>query len=437
MKKKRLRYSRKRIYISLFLFLFLLGLGIGYSLISTNLKIDGLVHIKQARWDVHFANYQAIDGSVEPLSNPTVTGTNITFSAKVNGPGDFYGFTIDVTNQGTINANINSFSLTPDFSNVDYIDAEISYINGDPIVNNDILLAGTTKTIKVLLSYKDGIDENLYPTVEQSFNVVLNLNYVQNTDYTPNFQTDSWTTIAANARHDKSMYPVGSTRTFEMDIDGDNVLETYTLRVSNNTTPGECSNEGFSETACGFVLEFQDIISLHRMNLITNGTTIGTGNNGGWEYSDMRAYLNSTTYEAGNIDYSVDGIYNKLPDNIRISIIPTVVVSGYGPNDESHGNYITTDNLYLLAPHELMEDSDNDDNSGINYYDKSYSNTRQLDYYDKNSSISKKYGGSLTWWWLRSSYSNYVSYFYDVTGNVVTNYSHYNGGVSPAFRIAR
>lgn len=179
MKKKRLRYSRKRIFIGLFLFLFLVGIGLGYALVTTKLEIDGIVHVKDARWNVHFANFQEITGSVNPISDPTVSGTSINFSAMVTNPGDFYGFTIDVTNQGTINANISSLLFTPDFSDIDYIDSTFEYSNGIQIDEGDVLAAGKTKTIKVILEYKDDLNAELYPITDQSFNVDISLNYEQ------------------------------------------------------------------------------------------------------------------------------------------------------------------------------------------------------------------------------------------------------------------
>ena len=446
MKKKRLRYSRKRTFVGLFLFLFLIGIVIGYASVTTKLEIDGIIHVKDARWDVHFANFQTINGSVSPTVEPSISGTSISFAAKVNEPGDFYGFTIDIVNQGTINADVSSFSLTPDFNSIDYIDAEVSYINGESIVNNDILVAGTTKRIKVILRYKDGLDENLYPITDQSFNVSLTLNYEQNTDYVPNFQNDSWTTIKANVLKDKKNYPIGATKTFEMDLNGDNINETYTLRVANNTTPSECNQNGFSKTACGFVLEFQNIISMHKMNLYTDGLLNGNGNKGGWEYSDLRAYLNSTIYVLDNTDYSTTGVYDKLPSNIKNSIISTTVVSGYGQNDLS--NTIVIDNLYLLSTHEVWLDEDDDLNNGIDYCDNSYGNTRQLDYYREANvtTLSGKYTLAIksdlnnvnSDVWLRSARLDADDSFFFI-GNDGYWYActSYNiKGVSPAFRIA-
>ena len=41
----------------------------------------------------------------------------------------------------------------------------------------------------------------------------------------------------------------------------------YTVRVANNTTPEEYTiREDFSKTACGFVVEFVDIVGQGQMN---------------------------------------------------------------------------------------------------------------------------------------------------------------------------
>ena len=200
MKKKRLRYSRKRIFVGLFLFLFLIGIVIGYAFVTTKLEIDGIIHVKDARWDVHFANFQAITGSVSPTVDPTVSGASISFSAKVNEPGDFYGFTVDIVNQGTINADISDLTLTPDFSNIDYIDATVEYDNGNPVDNGNVLLAGATKTIKVILSYKIGLEADDYPTTDQSYNVTLTLNYEQHVgDIPAEFNVGEYFTMVPDA----------------------------------------------------------------------------------------------------------------------------------------------------------------------------------------------------------------------------------------------
>jgi hypothetical protein len=177
---------------------------------------------------------------------------------------------------------------------------------------------------------------------------------------------------------------------------------------------------------------------------VSGNTDVGNGNIGGWEYSDMRAFLNSTTYAYENIDYSTTGIYSSLPEVIKNAIIDTTVVSGHNKNDTT--NFTTTDKLYLLSTHEVWEDVDGDTSSGPDYYDTAYHNTRQLDYYkglnvttSNYSSAIKKNGTSNSLWWLRSAYSRNTTHFNSVNtkGNYDRDsYAYYDCGVSPAFRIA-
>ena len=122
----------------------------------------------------------------------------------------------------------------------------------------------------------------------------------------------------------------------------------------------------FSQTACGFVVEFKEIITTHRMNPYTDGTTNGDGNKGGWEYSEMRTYLNTD-------------IYNALPSELRGKIIDTIVVSGHGGSD-SH-NFTTTDKLYLFSTKEVYG------TSAINDTAQDDSITRQLDYYKNKCNL--------------------------------------------------
>ena len=153
---------------------------------------------------------------------------------------------------------------------------------------------------------------------------------------------------------------------------------THTIRVSNTTTPSECDTSGFSQTACGFVLEFADIITTHKMNDTQT-------NKGGWPATSMRTFLNND-------------IYNALPDDLKNGIINTTVTSSYGSSDSA--NFTSTDKLYLLEAKEVF----------INYTGGTAKDfTRTLEYYrdlgvtTKNvSSAIKKNGSSTSSWWLRT-----------------------------------
>ena len=229
------------------------------------------------------------------------------------------------------------------------------------------------------------------------------------------FANDPWATIANNVRNGLGYkYKVGDTK--KVRIGGTN----YTVRVANNTTPTECNDSNFSQTACGFVVEFADIVEKRRMN--PTNTNVG-----GWEASEMRTYANGA-------------FFNKLPEDLRNVIIETKVVSGHG-RTKGETNFTSTDKIYLLSAHEVYEDGTSNQ---VSSSDTAYNQTRQLDYYknlglttDSYSGAIKKNNSSNSTWWLRAAYSGYYDIFLNVrdSGYWNTNNASTPFGVAPAFRI--
>ena len=230
------------------------------------------------------------------------------------------------------------------------------------------------------------------------------------------FSTDSWVTIANAVKNNNiSKYNVGDTKKVNLGTYG-----THTVRIANTSTPSECSTDGFSQSACGFVIEFADIITTHNMN--DTDTNVG-----GWPASSMYTFVNTN-------------IYNALPYILKSEIIDTTVVSGHGSNDTD--NFTSTDKLYLLSPKEVYNDWSTDSYSS---YDSAKDLTRALDYYiNKNVTLSddseaiKKYKTTDSWWWLREAHSSYDNVFFIVQNNdyrYLSTNANISGGVSPAFRL--
>ena len=223
----------------------------------------------------------------------------------------------------------------------------------------------------------------------------------------PAFQKDSWSTISANVKSgNTSKYNVGDTK--EVDLGS---LGTHTVRIANKS---ECTTET-SETACGFVVEFADIITKQQFNSTNT-------NKGGWKDSELRTYVNGT-------------IYNALPSDLQNVITTTKVISGHG-NTSGETSFETQDKLYLLNAQEVWN---------TNKYDTSVGTSKQLDYY-KNQGVTtdnydgaiKQYNGSNSSWWLRSASSGnaiaFIRVYFD--GDSIGDRASNSNGVSPAFRIA-
>ena len=239
------------------------------------------------------------------------------------------------------------------------------------------------------------------------------------------FRDDSWATIAVKVKVNPAAYAVGTTKKLKV-YDNPNgettngTYKEYTVRVANNTTPAECNDSNFSQTACGFVVEFVDIVENRRMNSTNT-------NAGGWRDSAMRTYA--------NVEF-----FNKLPIDLQKVITDTNVISGHG-GTTGETNFTSTDKIYLLSAHEVYEDVTS---KQVSRRDKAYDKTRQLDYY-KNLGVTtisysgaiKKINGSSSFWWLRAADSYINNNFLVVSNN--GNWDDSNAGnttgFAPAFRI--
>ena len=342
---------------------------------------------------------------------------------------------VSVKNTGTLEANYNIIwqSLTNEITNNDMvISATCQRLNASGTVEGTCesisQAAISDMTIAKKISIESGITHKYTFTIlfketnaDQNYNQGKEFNGVLGIEEykAPNFATDSWEAIIANVKAGYgSDYAVGSTK----EVNLGTTYGTHTLRVANTSTPSECSETGFSQTACGFVLEFADIITNNKMN-DTNT------NAGGWPSTSMRTFVNND-------------IYNALSDEIKNAIIDTTVVSGFGPDDTA--NFTSTDKLYLLAPGEVYSDWKTITINGEPLYDTAKSLTTTLDYYKNlgvttinSSGAGKKNGTYDSYWWLRTATAITGSYFYDVSNNGDwSNYdANYTGGAAPAFRL--
>ncbi len=300
--------------------------------------------------------------------------------------------------------------------------------------NNDVANTGVNGyLIKSYLKFAKNTTKYYKMIVWQDENSTLENSTFKGTigavsyNYTPpSFANDSWSEIAANVKNNPATYEVGSTKTLKV-YDNPNgettngTYKEYTVRVANNTTPAECSGTDFSQTACGFVVEFVDIVETRQMNSADT-------NVGGWRDSEMRTYANGA-------------FFNNLPEDLRNVITKTKVISGHGSGDNNaereDGNWESTDNIYLLSGKEVWD---------FNSYDTAYDKTRQLDYYADNHvttsenrsyAIKRNINGNASLWWLRAAISDNDYRFISVAGSGGWGYTsaYRSYGFAPAFRI--
>ena len=412
--------DKKYIYITLTIIFLLAALGISYAWFNAVIKGNDTAK-----------EQSVITGNLELTFTDD---TEVTLPNAV--PGDSYTKTISVKNTGTLDAKYNLVwqELTNEITNDELvIEATCKRLNSSnteegtcesisqtPIKSNTIkknisIEPSVTHEYTIKVTFLDTGSLQDY-NKKKSFSGKLGINEYK-LPTSVSFAEDSWETIVTRVQAGEiSTYNVGDTKTIDMGTYG-----THTLRIANTTTPSECSTTGFSQTACGFVLEFADIITRHNMN---DGDTT---NLGGWPATSMRTFVNND-------------IYNAIPSEIKNAIIDTTVVSGQGSRDDD--NFTSTDKLYLLSTAEIWTQGSSDTID----YDNARDNTRQLDYYSSLGTSTSNYSGAIKkdeskdswWWWLRTAYSNNYLYFYDVdTFGARGGHKSSNAtiGISPAFRL--
>ena len=415
--------------IFIFLLILICSLGIGFAFLRTELKINGTATVNDMRWNIYFDHLVVDSNSVELSTGDTAASistnkTEVTYAVTLKKPGDFYDFTVDAVNDGTLDAMIDTISSEMGGVEIttlpNYMEYSVTYSDGVPLEQYQYLKVGETKTYKVHIGFKKDINASDLTGQIESKSFSFSIIYVQADDNAQEkkslFEYHDWETIVSNIKSTNSCgpYNLGDTKP----------LDRHILRLSNCSRPAECDTDGFSQTACGVVLEFCDATSA---NLMSSTET----NVGGWPNSYIRSFVNGI-------------VYDSLPTPLKDAVIDTTVVSGHGKTT-GETNFITTDKVYLLSTHEVWEDDDGNPNDGIDRYDTAYFNTRQLDYYaNLNTTTSNPSGaiklreGSSYPWWLRSATSPNIFSYHSVIFGGVWGFepANTNLGLSPAFRIA-
>ena len=213
---------------------------------------------------------------------------------------------VSVKNTGTLDINYNIIwqSLTNEITNNEMvISATCQRLNASGAVEGTCesisQAAISDMTIAKRVSIEAGITHKYTFTIlfketnadqntnqGKKFNGVLGIE-----EYIPTqFEKDNWSTIVSNVKSGNiNAYNVGDIKNVDLGTYG-----IHTLRIANTSTPSECSGTGFSQSACGFVLEFEDIITTHTMN--DTDTNVG-----GWPSTSMRSFVNNDIYNASNI----------------------------------------------------------------------------------------------------------------------------------------
>ena len=160
----------------------LIGITIGYAVLNSNLNINGRSTINKNTWDVHFDNVKINDGSVEAVKIPVVeNSTTVDFEVALNLPGDYYEFTVDVVNAGSIDAMIESITKEPELTETQqkYLNYIITYENDELITTKQLVEKESFVRLKVKVELRKDIDPSDLPDVGDVLYLGFTVNYQQ------------------------------------------------------------------------------------------------------------------------------------------------------------------------------------------------------------------------------------------------------------------
>ena len=178
--------NRKKNNRILLLLIVVLTITIGFALLSTTLSINGTAGINSNTWNIHWddTSVHETSGSVTAKTPAAVTDAeklNIGFEVEFELPGDYYEFTVDIKNAGTIDAKISEIVADKLTDAQDVYANYTVYYNGTSTAPkaDDKLAAGETKTLKVRIEFDTNIEPTDLPTEATTFDLDYQMLYVQ------------------------------------------------------------------------------------------------------------------------------------------------------------------------------------------------------------------------------------------------------------------
>ncbi len=277
-------------------------LTIAYAALSVTLNIQGSAEVVASTWDIHLENVKVKSGSVSGTIPSITTPTTASFSITLNMPGDFYEFTIDVVNNGSIDAMIDSVIKEPTLTTnqAKYLNYIIEYQNGESINTKQLVSKESFVRLKVRVEFRKDITASDLPTTSETLNLAFTVNYVQSdgsgSSVIDNGVYEPVKVVSGDLDTVGSVISIGSEKFYIISSDSETVtmLSKYNLLVGNKFgSSGNC-------------------VALENSTGIQDSTAIGWFNN----YSDNNPLIGtkpfaSTNYWSSTVSSYPSYVYNE------------------------------------------------------------------------------------------------------------------------------
>lgn len=315
------------------LFLLLLGIGIGYATVSKNIGAISAITKSGKKFDVHFENFTLIEGVSSQEPTISANETTMQYYALLEHPGDNYVFSIDVVNDGNIDAMIYSYdnvivnSTTETTDNVPTtLTTSAKYNIDEPIQKYNLLPAGESYTIIVTLDDSSNLNTEAV-SQDTTFYADLTIRYVKADASAKLPGSEEW-----KCQDNKTLSTT------------DVLCKRSSLLDYSTCSSGTCGNDGYSSEN---ILIYGSCGTVGSTIQVGDAFTCDINNDGTFDESTEKFYYLS------DYNYQYAGIYNS---SYATLVSASVRDSSFGPDwsnydwSNPHPIYNTTPNRAIGGP---------------------------------------------------------------------------------------
>lgn len=165
------------------------GLTVAFASLSSVLNIKGTAYLDAAKWGIKFQNLSEPEkigtasstgtAKIEEAKSAEISNINVNLST----PGDKVVYTVDLVNEGTINAKIDKIEKTALTSEQQkYLTFKVTDKDYNEVSKGDILSSGETKKLIITIEFIKDLTKEDLPTNTSTISLSYKLNFVQTDD---------------------------------------------------------------------------------------------------------------------------------------------------------------------------------------------------------------------------------------------------------------
>ena len=331
------------IFIIGFIFIFFLCVGIAYATLNKTLTINGISNIEKPSWDIQFENIKVKSGSVSAVLVHSVSNkTSLNFEVNLKVPGEFYEFTVDVKNNGTIDAMLEELIKLNELTEFQqkFLIYTIKYENEEQILKNQLLKPGEFLKLKIRVEFKRDITESDLPTSSETINLGFKVNYIQADENSISVPDNGAWIIKTNGFLDDigTTVSIGPEQFYTIGTEGSNVklLSMYNLYVGNGCTSSSylsCSPYGSEATGLqDSTMKGKDFFDYN--NYIRKGVLAFSTSNYWGNLSNDEYIYNSNSLLYNHVENYRFYLENIGADVVVARLIKVEDLDGLGCDDE-------------------------------------------------------------------------------------------------------